>query len=57
VPESVQYLQLGGAPFRPLAGEPVEVVLAVATRGGEDSPLVRKVRDAVIDLMAQAGPA
>ncbi|MUN38655.1 LysR family transcriptional regulator [Actinomadura litoris] len=50
VPESVRYLPLPGVVFRPLTGSPVHVELAVATRDGEASPLVARVRAALLAM-------
>ncbi len=43
VPESVQHLRITGAAYRPLAGSPPAVELAVATRRGETSAAVEQV--------------
>lgn len=43
VPASVQHLMITGAVFRPLAGTTREVQLAVATRAGDDSPVLARV--------------
>ncbi|MDQ1105677.1 LysR substrate-binding domain-containing protein [Nocardioides zeae] len=45
VPESVQHLRITGAAYRPLAGTAPSVDLGVATRRGEDAPVVRRVLD------------
>jgi len=44
VPASVQHLRITGATYLPLAGTTQEVELALATRAGETSPLVARVR-------------
>jgi len=44
VPASVQHLRITGATYLPLAGTTQEVGLALATRAGETSPLVARVR-------------
>jgi DNA-binding transcriptional LysR family regulator len=44
VPASVQHLRITGATYLPLAGATPEVELALATRVGETSPLVARVR-------------
>lgn len=43
VPASVQHLKITGATFKPLAGTTGEVELAVATRAGDDSPVLARV--------------
>ncbi|QXJ20962.1 LysR family transcriptional regulator [Actinomadura graeca] len=50
VPDSVRLLSLPGVAFRPLAGDRVDVGLAVATLPGEPSPLVARVRAALLDM-------
>jgi DNA-binding transcriptional LysR family regulator len=44
VPASVQHLRITGATYLPLAGTTQEVELALATRAGETSPHVARVR-------------
>jgi DNA-binding transcriptional LysR family regulator len=44
VPASVQHLRITGATYLPLAGTTREVELALATRAGETSPHVARVR-------------
>ena len=44
VPASVQHLRITGATYLPLAGTPQEGELALATRAGETSPHVARVR-------------
>lgn len=44
VPASVQHLQITGARYLPLAGSTQEVELAIATRRGDPSPHVARVR-------------
>ena len=44
VPASVQHLRITGATYLPLAGTTQEVELALATRAGEPSPHVARVR-------------
>jgi DNA-binding transcriptional LysR family regulator len=51
VPASVRHLRITGATYRPLAGDPPRVALAVATRLGETSPVVRRVLDVVSAAM------
>ncbi|PWJ54412.1 transcriptional regulator, LysR family [Quadrisphaera granulorum] len=46
VPDAVRALRLDGVVYRPLAGDPVEVPLALVHRA-DPSPLVRRVVDAV----------
>jgi len=43
VPESVQHLRVTGAVYRPLAGAPAGIELAVARRSRDDSPLVTRI--------------
>ncbi|WP_067461183.1 LysR substrate-binding domain-containing protein [Actinomadura macra] len=50
VPDSVRQLPLPGVVFRPLAGDPVDLELAVATRRGETSPLVARVNAALLAM-------
>lgn len=47
VPASVQHLRITGATYRPLSGPVPTVELAVATRRGDESPVVRRVLDVV----------
>lgn len=56
VPASVQHLKITGATYRPLAGTTEEVALAVATRAGEQSPLVTRVLGRAEGLLGGARP-
>lgn len=57
VPASVQHLRITGATYLPLAGTTLEVELALATRAGETSPLVARVRDRAEALIGGGRPA
>ena len=50
VPSSVVNLQVTGARYRPLAGDPASLELAVAIRADGASPLAIKVRDRAIEM-------
>ena len=52
VPASVQHLRITGATYLPLAGTTREVELALATRAGETSPHVARVRARAEALIA-----
>lgn len=52
VPRSVQHLRITGATYRPLAGTPPTVALALATRAGPTPPAVRRVADLVTRLLS-----
>ena len=52
VPASVQHLRITGATYLPLAGVSTEVELALATRAGDASPRVIRVRDRAVRLIA-----
>ena len=52
VPASVQHLRITGASYRPLTGASTEVELALATRAGDTSPHVARVRDRAVGLIA-----
>lgn len=56
VPASVQHLRITGATYLPLAGTTLEVELALATRAGESSPLVARVRDRAEALIGGGRP-
>jgi DNA-binding transcriptional LysR family regulator len=51
VPASVRHLQITGASYRPLAGTTREVELALATRVGDSSPRLARVRARVEALL------
>jgi DNA-binding transcriptional LysR family regulator len=53
VPASVQHLRITGASYLPLAGLTHEVELAQATRAGETSPLVARVRARAEELIGR----
>jgi DNA-binding transcriptional LysR family regulator len=57
VPASVQHLRITGATYLPLAGTTREVELALATRAGETSPHVARVRARAESLIGGGGPA
>jgi DNA-binding transcriptional LysR family regulator len=57
VPASVQHLRITGATYLPLAGTTREVELALATRAGETSPHVARVRARAESLISGGGPA
>ena len=54
VPASVQHLRITGATYLPLAGTTQEVELALATRAGETSPHVARVRARARALISDA---
>jgi len=54
VPASVQHLRITGATYLPLAGTTQEVELALATRAGETSPHVARVRARAEALISDA---
>ena len=56
VPASVQHLRITGATYLPLAGTTREVELALATRAGETSPHVARVRARAETLIGGARP-
>jgi len=56
VPASVQHMLITGARFLPLAGTTREVELAVATRRGDPSPLVARVRSRAEMLIGGGRP-
>lgn len=55
VPESVRQLRITGATYRPLAGPPPVVDLAVAVRRDDASPVVRRVVALLRELAAEGG--
>jgi DNA-binding transcriptional LysR family regulator len=56
VPASVQHLRITGATYLPLAGTTREVELALATRAGETSPHVARVRARAESLIGGGRP-
>src|ERR1700760_3478300 len=56
VPASVQHLRITGATYLPLAGTTQEVELALATRAGETSPHVARVRAGAEALIGGGRP-
>jgi DNA-binding transcriptional LysR family regulator len=57
VPASVQHLQVTGARYLPLAGTTREVELALATRAGDRSPHLARVRARAEGLIGGGRPA
>lgn len=55
VPASVRHLQITSAVYRPLAGPSADVVLALAHRADDSSPVLRRVLGRVRELLGKTG--